>query len=92
MPSKNTQKLTFAQFGDLLQNAWEEGHIGEDVHESIESGVIPIRYLREKLRLVIEKSDEEGYLDVTQLAADVIPFPIRLRTDDDQLDQYREAA
>lgn len=90
MPSKKTQRLSLAQFGDLLQNAWEEGHIGEEVHESIESGVIPIRYLREKLRLVIEKADEEGYLDVTQLA-DVIPFPIYL-TDDDQLDQYREAA
>ena len=91
MPPKKTQKITFEQLGDLLQNAWEEGHIGEDVHESIESGVIPIRYLREKLRLVIEKSDEEGYLDVTQLA-DVIPFPVYLPTDDDQLDQYREAA
>lgn len=92
MPSKKTQKLTFAQFGDLLQNAWEEGHIGEDVYESIESGVIPISYLREKLRLVIEKSDEEGHLNVTQLA-DVIPFPVYLPIDEDQSDnQYREAA
>ncbi|MBU1017777.1 hypothetical protein KKA33_01985 [Patescibacteria group bacterium] len=91
MPSDKTQKFTFAQFGDLLQQAWEDGHIGEEVHESIESGVIPIRYLREKLRLVIERSDEEGYLDVTQLA-DIIPFPVSRPQDNDQLDQYREAA
>lgn len=68
MPPKKTHKLTFEQFGNFLQQAWEEGHIGEEVHESIESGVIPIRYLREKLRLAIERSDEEGYLDVTQLS------------------------
>lgn len=67
MPPKKTHKLTFAQFGDLLQEAWENGFIGGEVHESIEAGVIPIRYLREKLRLVIERSDEEGYLDVTEL-------------------------
>lgn len=71
---KRTHKLSFAQFGDLLQHAWEEGHIGSEVHESIEAGEIPIHYLREKLRLVIERSDEEGYLDVTKLS-DVIQFP-----------------
>ncbi len=67
MPSKKTHKLSFAQFGDLLQHAWEEGVIGSEVHEAIEAGVIPIRHLREKLRLAIERSDEEGYLDVTEL-------------------------
>ncbi len=68
MPPKKTHKLTFEQFGNLLQQAWEEGHIGEDVHEAIEAGMIPIQHLREKLRLTIERSDEEGYLDVTQLS------------------------
>ena len=91
MPSKRTHKLSFEQFGDLLQDAWEEGHIGSEVHESIESGVIPIRYLREKLRLAIERADEDGYLNVTQLA-DIIPFPANRKMDNDQLDQYREAA
>ena len=97
MPSKRTHKLSFEQFGDFLQDAWEEGHIGSEVHESIEAGVIPIRYLREKLRLAIERSDEEGYLNVTQLAnviplADIIPFPADQPMDDDQLDQYQKAA
>ena len=67
MPPKRTQKLSLAQFGDFLQQAWEDGAIGDEVHEYIEAGVIPIRLLRDKMRLVIERSDEEGYLDVTQL-------------------------
>ncbi len=98
MPSKRTHKLSLAQFGDFLQDAWEKGLIGSEVHDFIEEGIIPIRYLREKLRLVIERSDEEGYLDVTQLAddvtqlADIIPFPADRPIDDDQLDQNQEAA
>lgn len=64
---KRTHKLTFAQFGDLLQLACEEGRIGSEVHDYIEAGVVPIRYLREKMRWVIERSDEEGYLNLTEL-------------------------
>ena len=64
---KRTHKLTFAQFGDLLQHAWEEGHIGNEVHDDILNGLIPIGYLREKMRWVIERSDEDGYLNLTEL-------------------------
>ncbi|MEE9571925.1 MAG: hypothetical protein V3W20_02630 [Candidatus Neomarinimicrobiota bacterium] len=67
MPPKRTHKITFAQLGDLLQNAWEDGHISSDVYEDILNGLLPIGYLRDKLRLVIERSDEEGYLNVTEL-------------------------
>lgn len=67
MPNR-THKLSFAQFGDLLQHAWEEGHIGSEVHDFIEAGVVPIQYLREKMRWVIERADEDGYLNITELS------------------------
>lgn len=67
MPSKRTKKLSFAQLGDLLQEQWEAGKIGDEIHEYIETGLLPVHLLREKLRLVIERSDEEGYLNVTEI-------------------------
>jgi len=70
MPPNRTNKLSFAQLGDLLQNAWEQGYIESKVHTDILNGMIPIGYLRDKLRLAIERSDEEGYLNVTQLPED----------------------
>lgn len=71
MSFDQTYKLTFAQLGDLLQNAWENGNIDPKVHSAILNGLLPIEYLRERLRLVIERSDEEGYLNVTRLASDI---------------------
>ena len=64
---KRTHKLTFDQLGDLLQDAWERGYIDSGVQADIMKGLLPIGYLRDKLRLLIERSDEEGYLNVTQL-------------------------
>jgi len=60
------QKITFAELGDLLQSAWKNGKIGTSVYDLIMAGYLPINYLREKLRWVIERSDEEGYLNLTQ--------------------------
>ena len=60
------QKITFAELGDLLQSAWKQGKIGTSIHDLIMAGYLPIHYLREKLRWVIERSDEEGYLNLTQ--------------------------
>jgi hypothetical protein len=62
-----TRKITFSQLGQFLQRAWEMGLIGQDVHDLIEAGKLPIRQLRDKLKCVIERSDEEGYLNFTQL-------------------------
>lgn len=67
MPLRRTHKLTFEQLGDLLQDAWERGYIDSGVQADIMKGLLPIGYLRDKLRLLIERSDEEGYLNVTQL-------------------------
>lgn len=67
MPSNKTQKISFAQLGDFLQTQWEAGNIDSDIHDYIEAGLLPIHLLREKLRLLIERSDEDGYLDVTEL-------------------------
>lgn len=53
-----TRNISFAQLGDLLQDEWEKGNIGKDVHESIEAGFLPIRLLREKLKWVIEREGE----------------------------------
>jgi len=71
MTFKNSRKITFEEFGDLLQREWEEGKIGKDIHESIEAGVIPIKRLREELKLIIER-DGDG-LRLTDDNAIVIP-------------------
>jgi len=55
-----TRNISFSQLGDLLQEEWEKGNIGNDIHESIEAGLLPIRYLREKLKWVIERNGDEG--------------------------------
>ncbi len=67
MSPKRTHKLSFAQLGDLLQKAWESGFISSKAYDDISNGALPIGYLREKLRLVIERSDEEGYLNVKEI-------------------------
>jgi hypothetical protein len=53
-----TRNISFAQLGDLLQDEWEKGTIGNDVHESIEAGFLPIRLLREKLKWIIGRDGE----------------------------------
>lgn len=63
-----SRQISFAHFGDLLQRAWERGKIGEDVHEAIKRGLVPIQKLREQLRWVIER---EG--DGLRLTEEMIP-------------------
>jgi hypothetical protein len=53
-----TRNISYSQLGDLLQEEWEKGNIGNDVHESIEAGFLPIRLLREKLKWIIEREGE----------------------------------
>lgn len=65
--SKQTRKLSFAQLGELLQREWEKGNITDDVYEYIAEGLFPIHLIRRQLSLVISRSHEEGYLDVTPL-------------------------
>ena len=59
-----TRNISFAQLGDLLQDEWEKGTIGNDVHNSIEAGFLPIRLLREKLKWIIEREGERLLLTV----------------------------
>jgi hypothetical protein len=54
----SSRKITFAEFGDMLQSEWEQGNIGSDVHRSIEMGLLPIRELRAKLRWIIERDGD----------------------------------
>jgi hypothetical protein len=67
-----SRKISFSQLGDLLQKEWEKGTIGEEAYESIQDGLLPIRYLREQLRWIIEREgnglrltidsdDDKGY-------------------------------
>lgn len=58
MPSKKKTKLTFAQFGDLLQQEWEAGNIDSEIHQYIEAGLVPIKLLRERLRWIIEREGD----------------------------------
>lgn len=58
MPLKKSRKITFAEFGDLLQNEWMQGNIGSEVQEVIQAGLIPIKLLREKLRWIIEREGD----------------------------------
>lgn len=80
MPSKRSQKLSFAELGDLLQQEWEQGNIDNEVHEYIEAGLIPIHILREKLRWVIER-EEDGLLLTME---DGLQFPVLPPIEDDQ--------
>lgn len=59
-----SKHITPAQLGDFLQNAFERGLIGEEAHESIEAGVLPVRLIREKLKCLIERG-ENGFFDLT---------------------------
>jgi hypothetical protein len=77
--AKITRNISLSQLGDLLQEEWEKGNIGTDVHDSIEAGLLPIRLLREKLKWVIEREGEG----------------VRLTVEDDEVDEalnFRRAA
>jgi len=58
MSLNQSRKITFEEFGDMLQNEWKEGKIGEDVQEFIQAGIVPIKLLREKLRWIIEREGD----------------------------------
>ena len=58
MSSNNNRKITFEEFGDLLEQEWEQGNISNEVHEYIQAGLIPIHILRDKLRWVIEREGD----------------------------------
>ena len=60
------RKISLSHFGDLLRSEWEQGHIGDEVYEWIQSGRLPIQYLRDQLRWIIERSEDEGYLNLTE--------------------------
>lgn len=55
MVSRQPRKITFEEFGDLLQQEWEKGNLPSEAHEMIQAGVVPIAMLREKLRWIIER-------------------------------------
>jgi hypothetical protein len=54
----NSRKISFEEFGDMLQYEWQQGNIGKDVHRAIEMGLLPIQELREKLRWIISREDD----------------------------------
>ena len=58
MPLKKSRTLSFAQFGEMLQDEWEKGRIGDDIHQCIESGFLPIKLLSERLQWVIEREGD----------------------------------
>jgi len=55
MSQKKSRKITFQEFGYLLQKEWKAGNISSKVHEMIGLGVIPIAHLREKMKWIIER-------------------------------------
>lgn len=62
MPHKQPKKLSFTELGDLLQDEWKKGKIGNDVRDFIiKNGALPIGYLRERLKWVIER-DGDGII------------------------------
>ncbi|MBI5732244.1 MAG: hypothetical protein HY982_02700 [Candidatus Magasanikbacteria bacterium] len=93
MNLKPTQKMSFAEFGDFLQNEWEQGNIGSEVHDWIEAGIIPIPYFREKYHLIIERegdgvrlTKEDGYGQIRNLRHN------SAANDNDEMDGLRRAA
>jgi len=58
MTFKNSRKITFEEFGDLLSYELEQGNIGDDVPKLIAAGLIPIKILRDKLRWIIEREGD----------------------------------
>ena len=81
-----TRNISFAQLGDLLQDEWEKGTIGNDVHDSIEAGLLPIRLLREKLKWIIEREGERLLLTVENddIEKKLNPLEIGPAANDDQ--------
>lgn len=62
--AEHSRLITFAQLGDLLQDEWSKGNIGEEIHESLEEGFLPIRELREKLHWILEREGDQLRLTV----------------------------
>jgi hypothetical protein len=52
------KKISFAQLGAMLQHAWQQGKLGDDVHRAIQAGFLPIAELRDKLRWIIERDGD----------------------------------
>ncbi len=74
--AQQTRQITFDQLGDLLQEEFEKGNIGSDVHDFIaQNGALPIKYLREQLRWTIERDEESLTLtrDVDDLNLKIEP-------------------
>lgn len=85
MPLKKSRKITFEEFGELLQHEWQEGKIGKEVQDYIMAGMLPIKLLRDKLRWIIER--EGDGLRLT-MEADELKIPIN----NDSQDSYDMAA
>ncbi len=64
------RKISFEEFGDLLQKEWEEGNLSSKAHEMIQAGRVPIAHLREKLRWIIERDGDGLRLTVEDEEAD----------------------
>ena len=63
----STRRITTEQLADMLFAEWEKQNISQEAHDLISEGHVPILYLRERLKWVIEGTDEEGYFNFTQL-------------------------
>jgi hypothetical protein len=87
--AKIIRNISFSQLGDLLQEEWEKGNITQDVHDSIEAGLLPIRLLRERLKWIIEREGEGVRLTVENDEIDNIINlrRTRLAANDDRVDE-----
>lgn len=59
--------MTAEQVGDLLCDAWKKGLIGNSVLDYIDEGILPVGIIREKLKLAIEGTGEEGVFEVREI-------------------------
>lgn len=56
----SSRYMTFGQLGDYLQEQWKTGNLrdAEGIHRLIESGILPVKLIREQLNAVIQREGE----------------------------------
>lgn len=67
MEPNSTRKVSFEELADLLYREWLKGNLGHEFQDFVTKGLLPVEVIRQKLRWAIERSDEDGYMNITAL-------------------------
>lgn len=54
---KTTRKVTPEQLGKLLEEALINGKIGDEIRQFIQAGLLPIEYLRQELKWILNRGE-----------------------------------